>query len=68
MFVRNYRGVVAALVICALFVNLLASGHSSAAGPWIDGVLIALIAFVFVRIWLSRSVQFSDRSNKSRLT
>ena len=52
MFVRSYSGVIAALVICALFLNLLASAHSSAAGPWIDGVLIALIAFVFVRIWL----------------
>jgi hypothetical protein len=52
MFVRSYRGVVAALVICALFLNLLAGGHSTAAGPWIDGVLIALIAIVFVRIWL----------------
>ena len=51
MFVRSYSGVIAALVICALFLNLLASGHSTAAGPWIDGVLIALIAFVSVRIW-----------------
>jgi hypothetical protein len=52
MFVRSYRGVIAALVICALFLNLLVSGHSDAARPWIDGVLIAVIAFVFVRIWL----------------
>jgi hypothetical protein len=52
MFIRSYAGVIAALVICALFLNLLASAHYGAAAPWIDGALIALIAFVSVRIWL----------------
>jgi hypothetical protein len=52
MFVRSYRGVIAALVICALFLNLLASARSRAVEPWIDGALIALIAAVSVRIWL----------------
>lgn len=52
MFVRSYGGVIAALVICAFFLNLLASGHSTTAGPWIDGALIALIAFISIRIWL----------------
>jgi hypothetical protein len=51
MFIRSYAGVIAALVICAFFLNLLAGAHSGAAAPWIDGALIALIAFVFVRTW-----------------
>jgi hypothetical protein len=52
MFVWSYRGVVFALLFIALGMYLLISGHSAAAKPWIDGVLIALAAFLLVRIWL----------------
>jgi len=52
MFVWSYRGVVIALLFIALGVYLLISGHDAAAKPWIDGVLIALAAFLLVRIWL----------------
>jgi len=52
MFVRSYFGVVVALVLCTLFTYLLVSGHYAAATPWIDGVLVALAAFLFIRIWL----------------
>jgi predicted Co/Zn/Cd cation transporter (cation efflux family) len=52
MFLRSYFGVVTALLLIALGTYLLVSGHYAAVNPWIDGVLIALVGFVFVRIWL----------------
>jgi hypothetical protein len=52
MFIFSYRGVITVLLVCALLLSLLASGQAAAAKPWIDGALIALIAFVFIRIWL----------------
>lgn len=51
MFIFSYRGVIAALVLSAFMVYMLATGHS-AAEPWIEGVLIALAAFIFIRIWM----------------
>ena len=52
MFLRSYFGVVIALLFIALSTYLLVIGHYAAAKPWIDGVLIALAAFLLVRIWL----------------
>jgi predicted Co/Zn/Cd cation transporter (cation efflux family) len=52
MFVRSYVGVVVALILCTLCTYLLVSGHYDGAKRWIDGVLVALVAFVFIRIWL----------------
>jgi hypothetical protein len=52
MFIRSYRGVVLALLFIVLYSYLIISGHFSAAEPWINGALLALIAFLFVRIWL----------------
>ena len=52
MFVRSYLGVAAVLILCTLYTYLLVSGHYDVAKPWINGVLVVLIAFVFIRIWL----------------
>jgi hypothetical protein len=45
-------GVAAVLILCTLCTYLLVSGHYDGAKPWIEGVLVALVAFVFIRIWL----------------
>ena len=52
MFLFSYRGAVFALLVIALFLYLLITIRYAAAQPWIDGAMIALIAFLFVRIWL----------------
>jgi hypothetical protein len=52
MFLWSYRGVVYVLLLFALYSYLIVSGNYSAAEPWINGTLLALIAFLFVRIWL----------------
>jgi len=52
MFLWSYRDVAVVLILCALYTYLLISGHYAAAKPWIDAVLLALIAFVLIRIWL----------------
>ena len=52
MFVRSYLGVAAVLILCTLFTYLLVSGHYDSATAWIDGVLVVLVAFIFIRIWL----------------
>jgi len=52
MFVRSYLGVSAVLILCTLFTYLLVSGHYGGAKSCIDGVLVALVAFVLIRIWL----------------
>jgi len=52
MFVRSYLGVLVALILCTICTYLLVSGHYDHAKPWIDGVLVALVAFVFIRIWM----------------
>jgi hypothetical protein len=52
MFLWSYRGVVYVLLLFALYSYLIVTGHDRAAEPWINGALLALIAFLFVRIWL----------------
>jgi hypothetical protein len=52
MFLWSYRGVVYVLLLFALYSYLIVSGHDRAAAPWINGALVVLIAFLFVRIWL----------------
>lgn len=52
MFIRSYFGVVVALLLITLFSYLSISGHYGDARRWIDGALFALMAFLFVRIWL----------------
>jgi hypothetical protein len=52
MFLWSYRQVVFVLLVFALYSYLFISGQFFAAEPWINGALAALIAFLFVRIWL----------------
>jgi hypothetical protein len=52
MFLFSYRGAVFAPLIIALFSYLLVTNRYAAAQPWIDGTMIALIAVLFIRIWL----------------
>ena len=52
MFVWSYRGVVIALLLCTLFSYLTIKGRYGDAKPWIDGALFALMAFIFIRVWL----------------
>jgi hypothetical protein len=52
MFVWSYRGVVFALPLCALFSYLTISSRYDGAEPWMDGAIFALMAFIFIRIWL----------------
>lgn len=52
MFLWSYRQVLLVLLLFALYSYLIISGQFRAAEPWINGALVALIAFLFVRIWL----------------
>ncbi|HZC46148.1 MAG TPA: hypothetical protein VE243_06715 [Candidatus Acidoferrum sp.] len=52
MFLWRSSHVVFVLLLFTLYSYLLITGHDRAAEPWVNGALLALIAFLFVRIWL----------------
>jgi hypothetical protein len=52
MFLFSWRGVVAALVLIALFGYLSITGRYSAAQPWIDGALAICVVALLIRSWL----------------
>jgi hypothetical protein len=52
MFLFSYRGVAFVLLLIALCSYLLISGHYGMAQPWINAVMLVLIALLFIRTWL----------------
>jgi hypothetical protein len=51
MFLLSWRGVVLALVLFSIYAYLLVKGGQDAVTPWIDGTMIVVIAYLFVRSW-----------------
>ena len=51
MFLFSWRGVVGTLVLFTIYAYLLVKGGHDAVTPWIDGTMIVLIAYLFIRTW-----------------
>ena len=51
MFLLSWRGVVLALVLFTIYGYVLLKGGHDAVTPWIDGGMVVLIGYLFVRSW-----------------
>jgi hypothetical protein len=52
MFLFSWRGVLFVLVLCTLYSYLLITGSYDRVTPWIDGSILVVIGYLFIRSWL----------------